>query len=120
MALKRKFGNRKIENVEWTVPVHTGTFKHLRINTPEGADAVILAKLTTSGLVPYALCLSHQIDPDKLEEILHTDREVSQIVAIPFRRDERIDLVQGFNVVETVGYEAEPCCQRPSTEPTMR
>lgn len=120
MALKRRHGNRKVEDIEWTVPLHTGTFQHLCIEAPGDTDGVILAKLTPSGLVPYALCLTNQIDPEKLQEILRTESTVSQIVAIPYRIDEWMDLVKSFTVVDTVAYDAEPCCERPSPAPHAR
>jgi hypothetical protein len=62
------------------------------LDTPPGADAVVLCRNTGEGLKPFTLCLDHQVYIKKIEAAMESMNGLSmnEIVAIPIRSDEYI------------------------------
>jgi hypothetical protein len=101
--MKQRWSRREVSEVEYTVPLHTGSMPFLQIDSP--AEVVILCRLTSSGLEPFRLCLSHQVTPRVVEEELKAG--ATQVVAIPARRDEYVSLVRSFRIADVREVEAD-------------
>lgn len=95
-----------MESIEILVPTrHTDFGDQCILDTPLGAEAVVLSRNIGRGLEPFTLCLDHQVYTKKIEAAMEgmSGLSINTIVAIPVRSGEYINVAVKGNQGTTNG-----------------